>query len=215
MLWLKIVSVPAMIVVEVFADICCTFTHVGLHTLTAARDERGLDLRFHLRAWPLEWVNGALPEAAAIGRQVEALRSQVAPHLFGGFRAEALPSTTIPALGLAINAYCGDIGRGEAVSLALRGEVFERGRDVSDPRVLAGVASGAGVAVPAPEAAESLVRADYEEGQRRGVIGSPHFFTPDGESLFCPSLQIAKGDDGRLQVDLKPGAVDALLDRCA
>lgn len=204
-----------MDVVEVFADIGCTFTHVGLHTLTAARTERGLDVRFHVRAWPLEWVNGALPEAAAVARQVEALRTQVAPQLFGGFRTEALPATTIPALGLTIEAYCGDLERGEAVSLAVRDELFERGRDVSDRRVLAEVAAGAGVALPSPERAEALVRADYDEGKRRGVVGSPHFFTPDGESLFCPSLKITKGDDGRLQVDMKPGAVDALLDRCA
>lgn len=204
-----------MVVVEVFADICCTFTHFGLQTLARARTDRGLDVHFHVRAWPLEWVNGHLPEPAVVTRQVGALRAQVAPHLFCGFRPEALPSTTIPALALAAEAYRGGIERGESASLALRAELFECGRDISDPRVLAEVAATVGVEAPSAEAGEAMVRADYDEGRERGVVGSPHFFTPDGESFFCPSLSIDKGTDGRLVVDFRPGAVDELLARCA
>ena len=45
--------------VEVFADVLCPFTHVGLHTLSDRRGERGLDEpRLRIRAWPLELING-------------------------------------------------------------------------------------------------------------------------------------------------------------
>ena len=36
---------------------------------------------------------------------------------------------------------------------------------------------------------------DFAEGKRRGVVGSPHFFTADGD-FFCPSLDIEHSDDG-------------------
>lgn len=45
--------------VEVFADILCPFTHVGLRTLIDRRNEHGLTRpRLRIRAWPLEVVNG-------------------------------------------------------------------------------------------------------------------------------------------------------------
>jgi hypothetical protein len=37
--------------------------------------------------------------------------------------------------------------------------------------------------------------ADFADGRRRGVEGSPHFFTSDG-SFFCPSLEIEHDDEG-------------------
>lgn len=36
---------------------------------------------------------------------------------------------------------------------------------------------------------------DFADGARRGVAGSPHFFTSDGD-FFCPSLRIQHDDDG-------------------
>ncbi len=35
------------------------------------------------------------------------------------------------------------------------------------------------------------VLADWHEGGRRGVLGSPHFFCGDTD-VFCPSLDITK-----------------------
>lgn len=46
------------------------------------------------------------------------------------------------------------------------------------------------------------MRADWEEGRRRGVIGSPHFFTADG-SWFCPGLAISRDDAGNFVVAWK------------
>lgn len=205
-------SVANVVTVEVWADVSCAFTHFGLRHLTERRAERGLDVRFHVRAWPLEWVNGRPIDPAALTRQVAALRSGIAPDLFAGYDPAALPATSIPAFGLAAAAYELDVERGEAVSLALREELFERGRDISDERVLIEVGAAHAVAPPPADASEAAARRDWEDGRARAVIGSPHFFTPDGEGFFCPSLEITKGEAGP-SVVYRPEVVDALLAR--
>ena len=49
-----------MTTIEVFADIWCPFAHVSLRCVTEARDAAGRsDVAIHVRAWPLELVNGA------------------------------------------------------------------------------------------------------------------------------------------------------------
>ena len=58
------------------------------------------------------------------------------------------------------------------------------------------------------------MRADWDEGRARGVIGSPHFFTGDGESRFCPVLDISRDDVGNFVIAWKQGTeafVDSLL----
>ncbi len=201
-----------MTTIEVFADVSCAFTHYGLRHLAEMRAARGLDFEFRVRAWPLEWVNDRPVDPAAVSRQVTALRAGIAPDLFVGFDQGALPTTSIPALGLAEAAYQEDLERGEAVSFALRDALFEDGRDISDPAVLDGIAEPFGIARPSPEAAEAAIRSDWAEGQRRGVVGSPHFFAPGGEGVFCPSLEITKGEGGP-RIEYRADAVDALLAR--
>src|SRR3954464_13451066 len=44
--------------IEVFADVACPFTHVGLCRLVARRRESNSDAVLWVRAWPLELVNG-------------------------------------------------------------------------------------------------------------------------------------------------------------
>jgi hypothetical protein len=41
------------------------------------------------------------------------------------------------------------------------------------------------------ESDRAAVVADWHEGQRRGVLGSPHFFCGDTD-VFCPALDITK-----------------------
>ena len=56
---------------EVFADISCPFTHVGLKRFTHVGLKRVVhelaasdgQIDIVVRAWPLEWVNGAPLEA--------------------------------------------------------------------------------------------------------------------------------------------------------
>jgi len=187
---------------EVFADITCPFTYVGVRRFVAAREERGLShVRLRFRAWPLEIVNGVPLQGDFVAHEIADIRAQVAPELFGGFDPATFPSTSIPAFGLAAAAYDHGDERGEAVSLALRHAIFEEGRDVGDPAVLGTIGAAYGVVLLSAEDALERVRADHDEGIERGVVGSPYFFA-GGRGLFCPTLRISKdGDHYRVEWD--------------
>jgi predicted DsbA family dithiol-disulfide isomerase len=181
--------------VEVFADIACPFTHVGLRRLVGLRSRFGRsDVVLRARAWPLELVNGEPLAVGATSEKVARLRETVAPDLFVGFDPRRFPSTSMPALALAAAAYAQDDRTGEQVSLALRNTLFEDGLDVADPAVLASIAQRFALP-PQPESDRSheSVRADWREGIARGVLGSPHFFV-GGRGFFCPSLDIHERD---------------------
>ena len=180
-------SEPA--VIEVFADVTCPFTHVGIHRWIERRRERGrADVALRVRAWPLELVNGAPLDRDVVAAKVADLRAQVAPGLFAGFDPAMFPTTTLPALRLTDDAYRRDLATGERVAVELRDLLFERGRDVADEQLLDEIADHHGV-VRSGCGGDDPVRLDLEEGRRRGVIGSPHFFGPGFDS-FCPGLLI-------------------------
>lgn len=196
--------------IEVFADVCCPFTHAGLRRFVERRAALGRDeVRLRVRAWPLELVNGAPLDAALIAEEVEELKRQVAPDLFKGFDELTFPSSSLLAMALAAAAYSVDAATGERVSLALRDAVFEQGRDVDDPAVVSTIAAAHGVPVPETDAADQVV-ADWREGRQRNVVGSPHFFVED-RGWFCPSLDIDRVD-GRLQIRADKAAFDEILD---
>lgn len=202
-----------MAVIEVFADACCPFAHVGLHRIRDAADAEGRpDVTLHVRAWPLELVNGNPMDAHFIAEEVDEIREQVAADLFGGFREEAFPGSSIPAMALAARAYAVSESVGQAVSLAVRDALFEHGHDIGDRSVLAGIAAAHGVDLPDDPAGDAaLVHADWHDGTARGVVGSPHFFI-GGENVFCPVLDI-KRVDGHLVIRVDEPAVQAFLAR--
>jgi predicted DsbA family dithiol-disulfide isomerase len=196
--------------IEVFADVCCPFTHVGLHRLVDRRRARGHDEpRLHVRAWPLELVNGEPLDADLIAEEVDALRAQVAPDLFRGFEPSAFPRTSMPAFATAAIAYDRDVATGEAVSLELRAALFEHGHDISDADVLAEIAARHDLRAPNPGDDQRAVD-DWHEGRDRGVVGSPHFFVAGG-GVFCPVLEITKVD-GHLRIHSDDTIVDRFLD---
>lgn len=198
-------------VVEVFADIWCPYAHVGLRRFVQQRWSLGRsDLALRVRAWPLELINGAPLDPHHVGGQVEDLRVQVTPSLFSGFDPERFPSTTLPALDLVSDAYSVGLAVGERASLVIRDALFEHGQDISDPAVLRRLRGQ--LALPPPStAARDRVLADWAEGRRRGVVGSPHFFIGD-DGFFCPSLQIS-GEHGDRRIRLEPARFDELFDR--
>jgi predicted DsbA family dithiol-disulfide isomerase len=198
--------------IEVFADVGCPFAHAALRMLVAERTERGRDHpTIVVRAWPLERVNGAPIDPAMIAEEVDDIRAQVAPDLFDGFRADAFPATTQPAMELTAVAYEADPQTGEAVALACRDLLFERGADVGDRQVLAAVAAEHGIDLPAEDGNER-VQADYERGRQRGVVGSPHFFV-DETNWFCPSLDIRRAGD-HLRISFDQVGFDTLVQHC-
>lgn len=195
---------------EVYADIVCPFAYVGLTQLIERRHQLDRDdVRFRIRAWPLELVNGEPVDAHFIGEEIAELRPQVAPNLFDGFEPGRFPTSTLPALGLTAAAYEVDDATGEAVAMQLRRLVFEDGRDVTDPAMLAEVAERNGV----PDLGDiEVAREEWITGRTRGVIGSPHFFV-DGDSVFCPVLDIRRVE-GALVVKIDQQAYDAFAARC-
>src|SRR5581483_9956175 len=118
-------------------------------------------------------------------------------------------STTMPALAAEAAGYRAGPEVGERFSLALRAALFERGDDVTDEGELIALATPLGVPAPLAEDRERVL-ADYEEGKRRGVTGSPHFFTPDGDDFFCPSLEISH-EGGGISVSFDTEGFDAFV----
>lgn len=202
-----------MPVIEVYADIWCPFTHVGLRTVARRRKllERD-DVTIRVRAWPLELVNGAPLDPSVTKEHVDALREQVAPDLFTHFDAEHFPRTTLPALALAVAAYGQGDRIGEAVSFALRHALFEEGQDISCADVLGGLATSHALGDTGPQE-DQAVLAEWHDGQSRGVKGSPHFFCGEVES-FCPSLDISRDHGGHLRLRRDTKALDAFLAKC-
>ncbi|MGI9603985.1 MAG: DsbA family oxidoreductase [Acidimicrobiales bacterium] len=200
-----------MTMIEVYADVWCPFTHVGLRRLVERRNEQDADVGLRVHSWPLELVNGKPMDAQFIGDEIDDLREQVSPDLFTGFRVATFPTTTLPALALAEAAYGVDQARGEAMSLSIRAALFEEGRDISDPQVLRELAASLDVP-PASEADRAAVEASWVRGQQQGVVGSPHFFTPSG-NYFCPALDIERVD-GHLVIKPDVAAFDAFVAEC-
>ena len=200
-------------VLEVFADIWCPFAHVGLQTVHEQRARTGrTDVAIWVRAWPLELVNGAPLDAPVTLEHANELREQVAPNLFRHFDLSRFPGSTLDALSLANRAYRTDPEVGERVSFALRDALFEYGRDISDRSTLELLARDLGVVMP-DESDYAGVMADWHEGQRRGVLGSPHFFCGD-DDVFCPSLDITKGPVKGVSIVKDASRLTAFLARC-
>ena len=201
-----------MNVVEVFADIGCPFTHVGLRRFVERRAELGRDdVAVWVRAWPLEIVNGTPLDAAFIAEEVDDIREQVAPNLFRGFTERSFPRSSMPALALAAAAYEKDFATGERVSLALRDMLFERGVDIGDMDVLAQLAADQGVVVDLTDTHRVLE--EHAAGVVRGVIGSPHFFTPSGE-FFCPALDVGRDAAGHLRITRDRDGFERFVTAC-
>ena len=201
-----------MTVIEVFADVACPFTHVGLRQFVERRDELGRgDVRLWVRPWPLQIVNGEPLDPHFFAEEVADIRAQVAPTLFAGFVEESFPASSLPALTLAAAAYRQDLATGERVSLALRGLLFERGVDISDVDVLGRLAAEHDVPVDLTDARHVLD--EHAAGVARGVIGSPHFFTPAGD-FFCPSLDVQRDADGHLRITENTLGFDRFVSAC-
>ena len=201
-----------MTVVEVFADVACPFTHVGLRRFVERRAELGRgDVTLWVRAWPLEIVNGEPLDPHFIAEEVADIREQVAPTLFAGFVEGSFPASSLPALTLAAAAYGQDLATGERVSLALRDLLFERGVDIADAEVLGRLAADHDVPVDLTDTRHVLD--DHAEGVARGVIGSPHFFTPAG-GFFCPSLDVHRDASGHLRITADTLGFDRFVTTC-
>ncbi len=200
-------------IIEVFADIWCPFTHVGLRAIDEQRTRTGrTDVAIWVRAWPLELVNGAPLDPAVTKEHADDLREQVAPNLFRHLDLDRFPHSTLDALALANRAYRGGLELGEQMSFALRNALFEEGRDISDPVTLEHLAGEFGVDMP-DESDRTDVVADWHAGDERGVLGSPHFFCGEAD-MFCPSLEITKDPERGVSIVRDASRLSQFLERC-
>jgi predicted DsbA family dithiol-disulfide isomerase len=200
-------------VIEVFADVWCPFTHVGLRTIRDRRVETGhADVLIRVRAWPLELVNGAPLDPELTRQHAEELRDQVAPRMFTHLDLDRFPTSTLDALALAARSYRTDEDLGERMSFVLRDALFENGEDISDPVVLERLADEVGVTMP-DDSDRATVLAEWHRGQERGVQGSPHFFC-GAIDAFCPSLDITRDPAGELSIARDTTGLTSFLDRC-
>ncbi len=198
--------------IDVYADVVCPFAYIGLTRVLAHRAAIGRDdVRLRVLPWPLEVVNHEPVDGRFIAEEVAEVAPQVAPDLFTGFDPDAFPSSSLPALALTHAAYRHDDQTGEQVAMALRTALFERGLDISDADVLAGIADAHRIDGYSPEDLEA-VQAEYTRGRERGVVGSPHFFTRS-LSVFCPVLEIHRVE-GTLDVQVDREALASLLEAC-
>ncbi len=195
--------------VEVFSDVTCPFAHVGFERIVAELAAHHAVADVHMRAWPLEWVNGVPLDHDAVGAKAATLTARLGIDSFGGLDAGAWPTTTIPALELTAAANEVDLTTGLAVGLAIRAALFRFGRDISDPDVLAEIAAAHDVE-PGSASADAVHR-DYAEGKRRGVRGSPHYWAGDDE-FFCPALVIGHDEEVGLTADFNPVGLSSFLD---
>lgn len=198
---------------EVYADIWCPFTHVGLRAFAAQRRAAGrTDVVLRVRPWPLELVNGAPMDVDSAMAHIEDLRTQVAPGLFARVVRDRFPSSTLEALALVEHAYVIDSGTGERLSFALRDALFEEGLDISDPSVLRRIATTLGVG-SADDADRRAVVDSWHRGVDRGVLGSPHFFCGDRD-IFCPTLEISHGPGHGASIRRDTTRLAEFLDSC-
>src|SRR5690242_3680214 len=115
------------VVIEVYADVSCPFTHVGLKSFVARRADLGRDdVILRVRAWTLEIVNGQPLDPSDVAEEIRAIHDELSSTLFSGFSEHSFPATSLPALALASAAYERDLVTGERVSLELRDLLFER-----------------------------------------------------------------------------------------
>ena len=206
-------GIPTGSVIEVFADIWCPFTHVGLRAVAEQRIIAGRsDVAIRVRAWPLELVNGAPLDPAITRAHADHLREQVAPTMFRDFRVDRFPTSTLEALALVERAYRTDVRLGERASFVLRDALFEQGRDVSEPRFLSAIAERLVTGMP-DDVDRAAVLADWHEGEARGVRGSPHFFCGETDA-FCPSLQITKDPGHGVSIVRDASRLTAFLETC-
>ena len=197
--------------VEVYADITCPFTHVGLKRVVEHVNAMSEPAEVIVRAWPLEWVNGTPLAVDAVLVKADALTEQLGVDDFSELRADAWPTSTIPALNLAASAYARDAATGLAVSLDLRAALFERGENVGDADVLARIAAAHDLPVPGIDTSPA-VQTDYDGGLTRGVKGSPHFFVAS-DDFFCPALDLGHDADGHLTARFDADMLADFFDR--
>ena len=156
--------------VEVFADVWCPFTHVGLRRFVDHRRETGASTSAcGFGRGRSNWSTASRSTSTSSSRRSPRSERSSRPTSSSGSIRSRFPTTTLPALELTGHAYRASTAVGEAVALELRDRLFERGEDIGSPDVLAEVAAAHGLDAAAADSVE-IVESDWAEGTSRGNI---------------------------------------------
>jgi predicted DsbA family dithiol-disulfide isomerase len=195
-------------VITIFSDIWCSFAHIAIHRLHAARRRLGLVGRVHfdLRSFPLELLNDAPSPRSGTDSEV----GRMGQHEPGAGwqlwqdKEYLYPSTTLPALEAVIAAKAQGLHAAEQLDLALRRAFWAQSRCISNRKVIMDAAASTGV-VDTAALAEALddgrarpaLSADAATAATDRVDCSPHLFLPDGSDHANPGIDVRwEGDYG-------------------
>ena len=203
----------------VFSDLHCPWAYVFSIRLRRARAGVGQP-PVAWRCWPLELVNERGTPWDSLSQEIPVL-TQLEPDHFAPPRRETWPSTLLPAMEAL--KVAGELGGPQAADrfdeVARRAFFLDR-RDLSIRPTLLDLAAGAGLDREAFQVAfdggghRRGVIADWQEGRRRGVEGSPHAFLPDGSAVFNPGIGKIDWFHGiPVPREVDEGAIARLLDR--
>ncbi|AOS64621.1 DsbA family oxidoreductase [Actinoalloteichus hymeniacidonis] len=221
---------PQQGVIVVFSDIWCSFAHIAVHRLHTTRARLGLTdrVRFDLRAFPLELLNGAPSPRAGTDSEVGRMGQQepAAGWQLWQDKEYLYPSTTLPALEAVIAAKEQSLHASEQLDLALRRAFWAESRCISNRAViLAAAESTDAVDVAALTEALDDGRArrslsdDAAISATERVVCSPHLFLPDGTDHANPGIEVHwEGDYGvgwPVVGKDDPNAFEELLKRAA
>jgi predicted DsbA family dithiol-disulfide isomerase len=206
-------------VLTVFSDLHCPWAYVFSIRLRRARAGVGQP-PVAWRCWPLELVNERGTPWDSLSQEIPVL-TQLEPDHFAPPRRETWPSTLLPAMEAL--KVAGELGGPQAADrfdeVARRAFFLDR-RDLSIRPTLLDLAAGAGLDREAFQVAfdggghRRGVIADWQEGRRRGVEGSPHAFLPDGSAVFNPGIGKIDWSHGiPVPREVDEGAIASLLDR--
>src|SRR3712207_5312581 len=123
-------------VVTVYSDIVCPFASLAVRGLRSARDRLGVDVRFDLRAYPLELVNRRPHDLGLVELEKPEL-AKLEPHLgWRRWRADPAtwPVTSLPALEAvqaAKRPEVGGLAASECLDAALRRALFVDSRCIA------------------------------------------------------------------------------------
>jgi predicted DsbA family dithiol-disulfide isomerase len=206
-------------VLTVFSDLHCPWAYVFSIRLRRARAGVGQP-PVAWRCWPLELVNERGTPWDSLSQEIPVL-TQLEPDHFAPPRRETWPSTLLPAMEAL--KVAGELGGPQAADrfdeVARRAFFLDR-RDLSIRPTLLDLAAGAGLDREAFQVAfdggghRRGVIADWQEGRRRGVEGSPHAFLPDGSAVFNPGIGKIDWFHGiPVPREVDESAIASLLDR--
>jgi predicted DsbA family dithiol-disulfide isomerase len=194
-------------VVTVYSDIVCPFASLALRGLRAARDRLGLDVRFDLRAYPLELVNRR-PHDLGLVELEKPVLAELEPTLgWRRWRADPAtwPVTSLPALEavqVAKRPEVGGLVASEHLDAALRRALFVDSRCIALLPVVLEVAEECADMDRGALAADlyhGLGRMDVIEQlahvERKDINASPHAFTPDGRQWVNPGMEFDRRGD--------------------